>query len=43
MFFKEVGFLQLRTGRYFILGRGPRRSISPADLQLPGFLESGKG
>ncbi len=34
-FFREVDFLQLRGERHFILGNGPRRTISPGDLSRP--------
>ncbi|NOX45330.1 MAG: class I SAM-dependent methyltransferase [Caldiserica bacterium] len=37
-FFEEVDFLQLRNERHFILGRKPRRNLSPSHLRPPGFL-----
>jgi SAM-dependent methyltransferase len=37
-FFEEVDFLRLRNERHFILGRKPRRAVSPEDLRPPGFL-----
>ncbi len=38
MFFEEVDFLPLRNDRGFILGREPRRGISPTDLRTPDFI-----
>jgi len=42
-FFGEVDLIQLRNERHFVLGRGPRRRLSPEDLRRPGLLRGGGG
>ena len=40
-FFREVDFVRIRNQRHFILGRGPRRAISPGDLRRPRAVGEG--